>query len=148
MNPFLLRHDERLAEWREFRKTISEIPDDEKFLHVAKYWAQTPIKNIAYDIEDLGSLPTPWEMMYEGEWCRNSIAIGMEFTLRFAGIDENRMELRQIIDPTISDMMLALVIDEKYMLNYDWGNVTQYKLAKSVRIIKRIRHIKDKYVDV
>lgn len=145
LNPFLFGPDERLSHWRDFRKSISEIPDFDKLKAVVEYWAQAPLQNIAYDIEDLESLPTPWEMISDGNWCRNSIAIGMAFTLRLAGIDESRIELKMIIDPTISDMMLTVVVDAQHILNYDWGNVFSGKLSKDARTIKRVKVVKGKY---
>jgi hypothetical protein len=147
-NPFLLSPDERLANWRDFRKSIIDFSDEEKFQAVVDYWSHAPLQNIAYDIEDIENFPTPWEMVHAGEWCRNSIAVGMEFTLRLAGIDASRLELRMIIDPTISDMMLTVFIDNKYILNYDWGNVYTKKLSKDARNIKKIIFLKDQYKSV
>lgn len=148
LNPFLLSPDERLVNWKNFRKSIVEFSDEEKFQAVVDYWSRAPLQNIAYDIEDVENFPTPWEMVHAGDWCRNSIAIGMEFTLRMAGIDASRLELRMIIDPTISDMMLTVVVDNKYILNYDWGNVYTEKLSKDARIIKRIVFAKESYASI
>jgi hypothetical protein len=136
---------ERLTDWKKFRNAIIDFSEMEKFDAVVKYFSQAPLKNIAYDIEDIENIPTPWEMIHDGEWCRNSIAIGMEFTLRLVGIEASRLQLKMILDPTISDMMLTVVVDEKYILNYDWGNVFDKKLSKDARIIKKIVFKKDKY---
>jgi sugar phosphate isomerase/epimerase len=140
--------DERLADWRNFRKSITEIPELDQFNAVVNYWSRAPLKNIAYDIEDIENFPTPWEMIYAGDWCRNSIAIGMEFTLRLAGIDEKRLELRMINDSTISDMMLTVVIDSNYVLNYDWGHVFIGNLSKDAKIIKKVKIIGGKYRNI
>lgn len=140
-----MNSQDRLADWKNFRQSIAELSDIDKFKKVVEYWSQAPLEKIAYDIEDVENIPTPWEMMDANDWCRNSIAIGMEFTLRLSGVDKNRMELRMIIDPSISDMMLALIIDNRYILNYDWGNIYAQKLPKEARIIKRIKYIKNGY---
>jgi hypothetical protein len=92
---------------------------------VAKYWSNAPLKTIAYDISDCNTWLNPWEMIYANEWCRNSVAIGMENTLRLAGYPES-LTLQLILDRDIQEMLLVLNVDAKWILNYDWGTVKQY----------------------
>ncbi len=93
---------------------------------VARYWAKAPTSNFAYDIDDTDSIPSAWEMISTGEWCRNSIAIGMEFTLRLAGWPTDQLILALIRDFDISEMNLVLIIDESKLLNYTYGEVSEY----------------------
>lgn len=79
---------------------------------------------MAYDPEELNTYPTPWEMMSANDWCRNSIAVGMEFTLRLGGWAANRLQIQMIRDYDISDQKLVVIVDGKYFLNYEHGSVT------------------------
>ena len=102
------------------------MDDIQKLQAVAAFWAQAPLMLIAYDLEQPDQWPTPWEMIHANEWCRNSVAIGMEATLRLAGMAASRLLLRQIIDRDIQAMLLVLVVDNTWVLNYDWGSVLPY----------------------
>ena len=126
MNPFLLSHDERLSHWKKFRKSLTTMDEMAQLKAVAEYWAKAPLVSIAYDPSDATNWPTPWEMMSSNEWCRSSIAIGMENTLRLAGFSASRMKLKLIIDRDIQEMLLVLVIDDQWILNYDWGFIKPY----------------------
>ena len=95
----------------------------EQLQSVAQYWGQAPLSTMAYDPEMLETYPTPWEMISENDWCRNSVAIGMEFTLRLAGWDSSRLKIRMIRDYDISDQKLIVEIDEQKWLNYDYNCV-------------------------
>lgn len=123
MNPFLLTPRERLADWKKLRETLSTHPEREQLDMVAKYWAQAPVATFAYDADDPSSWPTAWEMISEGDWCRNSVAIGMEFTLRLSGWDAERLKLIHWHDFDLSDRILVLQVDAKYLLNFEYGEV-------------------------
>jgi hypothetical protein len=126
MNPFLLRTEDRLAHWKNFRKSLPLLDEMTQFTSVAEYWSKAPLVSIAYDSFDATTWPTPWEMIRNNEWCRNSVAIGMENTLRLAGFPSNRMTLTLIIDRDIQEILLILIVDRKWVLNYDWGMVLAY----------------------
>lgn len=123
MNPFLLNPRERLADWKTLRESLKTLPLDEQLARVAHYWGQAPLDRFAYDADDATSWPTMWEMIAENRWCRNSVAIGMEQTLRLSGIDASRLKLSYIKDYDLSDMVLVLIVDETYVLNYEHATV-------------------------
>lgn len=143
MNPFLLPPDQRLTHWRDFRKSLMTLDDYQKLVKVAEYWACAPLMAIAYDVNDASHWPTPWEMVHSNEWDRNSVAIGMESTLRLADVSADRMALRLILDRVMQLMLLVLVVDSTWVLNYDWGSVITY--PKTARIIKEWRYTGKNY---
>lgn len=138
MNPFVLSANDRLEHWKSFRNEIANIPEDEQLAQVAHYWSKAPLSKIAYDIEQPDTWPTPWEMVMAGDWCRNSVAIGMEFTLRLAGFNYSRMELTLIRDWDISEMILVLNIDQKTVLNYTYDSVAPYPQTRH-DVISRLK---------
>lgn len=143
MNPFLLPPDERMAHWKDFRKSLMINTDVTGALKaVAEYWAKAPLVLIAYDTNDALNWPSPWEMIQANEWCRSSVAIGMESTLRLAGLPADRMKLKLILDRDIQELLLVLIVDEAWVLNYDWGFVqpcptTDHRILKEWQYVGR-----------
>jgi hypothetical protein len=126
MNPFLLDPKDRLGNWKELRAALSGLPEDEQLKTVAEYWAKAPLDKFAYDIDQPDTIPSPWEMVSDGNWCRNSVAIGMEFTLRLAGWSPSRLRLAMMRDWDISEQIIVLIIDDSRVLNYSYGSVVEY----------------------
>lgn len=126
MNPFLLERDERMANWKAMRNGLAEMSEDDQMAKVAQYWSLAPLMKCAYDSYELEKWPGPWEMVMAGDWCRDSVAVGMEFTLRISGWSPDRLSLVMIRDYDLSDQMLALKIDNKILLNYSVGEVISY----------------------
>ncbi len=125
MNPFLMGPRERLADWKQLREGIKALPEAERLAQVATYWGKAPLARFAYDAEDAGSWPTIWEMINENDWCRNSVAIGMEQTLRLSGWDAKRLKLVFVKDHDLSDMMLVVQVDDRLWLNYEHNTVVE-----------------------
>lgn len=125
MNPFLMSSSQRMTEWKNFRHTLKSLSDTEQLKAVTEFWAQAPLMTIAHDPEELDCYPGPWEMMEQNDWCGNSIAVGMEFTLRLAGWDANRLRIIMLKDYDISEQKLVVEVDGKYLLNYEYGAVAE-----------------------
>lgn len=89
-NPFLLSPKQRLEEWKIFRNAITTLPDYNQLSEIASFWAQAPLSKFAYDPEQPSEWATPWEMIYEGDWCKFSVAIGMELLYDF--LDGNQKD--------------------------------------------------------
>jgi hypothetical protein len=123
MNPFLLNPRERLKNWKDLRQALPLLPEDEQLRQVAKHWSQAPLSRFAYDAENAESWPTIWEMIGENDWCRNSVAIGMEQTLRLSGWTPERLKLALVKDHDLSDMMLVVQVDNLFWLNYEYDSV-------------------------
>ena len=120
----MMAPDARLAHWKNFRNSLSGMAEIDQLAAVAEYWKWPPLKSVSCDPEALDLLPTPWEMMSANDWCRNSVAIGMDFTLRLSGWDSSRLLIKMMRDYDISEQKLVLEIDGKKLLNYDYGMVT------------------------
>ncbi len=146
MNHFFLSRDERVQHWKIFRDSLKELSDIEALNAVAHYWAQAPIMKRAYDDMDFSDWPSPWEMVHKGDWCQSSVAIGMEFTLRLAGWDANRLELITITDYDISEQKMILKIDESLVLNYTVGEVEEYPTTNHLIMIS-FRHDGKRYFE-
>lgn len=124
INPFLLPADDRLVHWQSFRKDLDGQPEPVQCAAVAQYWATAPLRRIAYDCAAPGTWPTIWEMIRSGEWCRDSIAIGMMGTLLLLGIEPRRLSLGLLHDRDIAAQIMVVRLDADWLLNYDWCLVT------------------------
>jgi len=124
MNPFLMQTQQLMSEWKAIRTQMETQTEKEQLQSVADFWAQAPLATMAYDPEALDTYPTPWEMMHENDWCANSVAVGMEFTLRLGGWSADRLRVRMMRDYDLSVQKLILEVDGKYLLNYEYSSVT------------------------
>lgn len=77
--------------------------------------------------------PTPWEILYSGKFCKNSISLLMFYTLTLTGSDNN-VELHLINDN--EDMYLVPVIDSKYVLNYELVQVCNFEELVDQFVVK------------
>lgn len=123
MNPFVLSPRDRLAHWKEFRKGLPAMPENEQLARTAEYWALAPLSRFAHDTEHPETWPSPWEMISDGYWCQRSIAIGMEFTLRLSGWDPARLLLADLRDYDVSEQFFVLIIDGIGVMNYTYAEV-------------------------
>lgn len=144
INPFLLSLDERLRHWKELRNSLVSMDELSCLQTVADFWSKAPLKTIAYDVSDPETWFTPWEMIRNNEWCRSSVAIGMENTLRLSGFSPDRLNLKLILDRNIQEVLLVLIIDDKWVLNYDWGCVRSYQ--KNHNVLKSWRFVGKSYL--
>lgn len=123
INPFLLQPRERMADWKAFRKSLPHMSETDQLSQTAVYWSQAPTLKSAYDIEAPQAWTTPWEMVQANNWCRFSLAIAMEFTLRLAGWTKDRMILKFIVDYDLAETFFVLEIDGKVWLNHEYRKV-------------------------
>ncbi len=134
VNPFISLNsgDDRLASWKELRRSLADLDEADALARVAEYWGCAPVSNFSYNPEMPEDWPSAWEMVSRGEWCRNMLAVAIEFTLRLAGWDASRLKLIYLRDYDISEELLILKIDDKYALNYSVGQVVDYPQTEQV----------------
>lgn len=142
-NPFMSSPEERLKYWKDFRENLTEYSEKEQLEKVNEFWNKAPLTNIAYDISNPESWGTPWEMIHLGEWCRYSIAIGMEFTLRLSGWNADRLNLVFAHDLEKEDTIFVLDVDKKFLLNYSLDLVETQK--RNWNVIERWQFINNKF---
>lgn len=139
-NPFLLAAEPRLRDWKAHRDRLAGCAEADQLDQVAAYWAQAPLLSLAYDPAAPAAWPGIWDMIRLGEWCRSSVAIGMEASLRLAGWPPARLTLQHIVVPDLAGMLLVLNIDNVWVLNYDWGRVVPHAGIAAHRVLHRMRH--------
>ena len=82
-----------------------------------------PISSWTIDPVDSSTWPTPWEMLHSGNFCDNSIALGMSYTIHYAN-EHIPNRLLYVTDRENSIQKLCALIDNKYLLNYSYGTIS------------------------
>jgi len=108
----------RLSMWRDFRKSLDTNNIIDVCDTVIKWWQTAPLIRIAIDPVNSSQWPTPWEMLHQGDFCENSLALGMSYTIYYAN-PNIKNELLYITCREHSLQRLCALIDDKYLLNYE-----------------------------
>lgn len=121
----------RLKMWREFRLSLDIENTLEVCQTVVDWWKSSPISSISIDPVDSNFWPTPWEMLHKGDFCENSLALGMSYTIYYANPRiPNRLVFVQ--NPKDSIQRLCALIDEKYLLNYRHGVISSRPKSETI----------------
>ena len=109
--------------WRDFRKSLDTNNIFDVCNTVIAWWQSAPLVSIAIDPVNSSQWPTPWEMLHQGDFCEDSLALGMSYTIYYANPDiEN--ELLYITCREKSLQRLCALIDNKYLLNFQHGVIS------------------------
>ncbi len=118
----MLSPAERLQDWRKFRETLTE--DDLDL--IIDWWSSLPFTMRAIDIYDSKQWPTPWELVYYGDYCKSSISLGIAYTLCLMdGNWQDRVKLLMIDDNGL-DIFLVVLLDDKYLINYGYKEIIEF----------------------
>jgi hypothetical protein len=140
LNPFVLAPNELLLAWREFRQSLNKLPEAEILPKIAQWFSLAPLGRWGLDPYDTKAWPTPWELIHQGDFCKSSLAYLMEQTLVLSGTifsDANRLKLILIHDmkPGEEDIYHVLLVDDKYLLNYSYGEVVDFDKVRDDFVI-------------
>lgn len=120
---FLLPSFERMMAWREFREGIKTFSEEKQLDEVASLGGLVPTVNYVIDPYKPDTWPTPWELVNKGDFDEASIAYFLEQTLILLGWDEARLNIIIANDTVEGKTKIALMVDEKYLLNWHHGRV-------------------------
>ena len=116
INVFQLNYDSRLRSWYELRIQIENVDIQTKSIEIDRYWQQCPLVNHHLHILDSDNWPGPWELLVENTYCVVARALGICYTLYLTGVDD--IKLVEATDKSGNDVVLVLVDNAKYILNY------------------------------
>jgi hypothetical protein len=113
----------RLSMWRDFRKSLDTNNIFDVCNTVIAWWQTAPLVSIAIDPVNSAQWPTPWEMLHQGDFCEDSLALGMSYTIYYANpAIEN--QLLYLTCREKSFQRLCALIDNKYLLNFERGVIS------------------------
>ena len=116
MNVFQLTYEARLSDWYDLRVRLEDSPIEEKCVEIDKWWQRAPLVTHHLHILDSENWPDPWQLLVENTYDEVARALGMCYTLLLLG--EDNVEIAEATDDTGNDVVIVLVDNVKYVMNY------------------------------
>jgi hypothetical protein len=115
-----LETGERLARWRDFRKSLDLLSLDSAVQATADFWQGCPFNPYYLDPADSESWPTAWDLITENYYCDLAKALGIVYTMHFSAHDQALApEIHIYIDPeTGYAYNLSVFAKGKYVVNF------------------------------
>ena len=113
----------RLSMWRDFRNALDTTNTLDVCNTVVQWWKSAPLVSISIDPVNSEQWPTPWEMLHQGDFCEDSLALGMAYTIHYAN-PNIKTELIYVTCIGKSFQRLCTLIDNKHLLNYEHGCIS------------------------
>ena len=135
MNVFQMSYDNRLQGWYDLRTRLKDLTIEEKCVEIDKWWQRAPLINHHLHTLDTKSWPDPWELLAENIYCDVAKALGMCYTLLL--LDVSEIELVEARNEQAEDVILVLVDNAKYILNY-WPDTVLSNKLSNFKIVKKI----------
>ena len=138
VNIFQTNYEARLRSWYELRQQLQNADIKTKCVEIDRFWQYTPLVNHHLHLLDSENWPDPWQLLVENTYCTVARALGMCYTLLLVGIDN--VEMVEAIDMQGNEVVLVLVDDAKYVLNY-WpetavnNHITDFVITRTYSIL-------------
>lgn len=116
MNVFQLNYEARLSDWYDLRVRLEDSSLEEKCVEIDKWWQKAPLITHHLHILDSENWPDPWQLLVENTYCEVARALGMCYTLLLLG--EVEIKLAEATDKMGDDVVIVLVDNAKYVMNY------------------------------
>lgn len=136
-NVFTLDYETRLRSWATLRDKIPELTLDQICIEVDAFWQRVPLMNHYLHVDYIKDWPDPWLLISDNLYCYYARALGMIYTLILTGT--KNIELVEAIDDNNNEVVLVLVDNAKYVLNYWPGTVvnniiTDFRITRTLDI--------------
>ena len=126
--------EERLKLWRKFRKDNENLEDQECLQAIVDWWKFTPIGSRAIDPYSKDTWPDPWQLIYEGNFDENAVALGIAYTLHLMEWPCT-VSLVQSEDKTFFG--LIVIVDDEYVLNYTYGEIDKFSEMQQISVLEK-----------
>jgi len=136
-NVFILDYEARLRAWHTLREKLKGLPIDQKCVEIDNFWQRVPMMNHYLHCDFIQDWPDPWQLISDNFYCYYGRALGMIYTLILT--DTKNIELVEAIDDNSNEVVLVLVDNAKYVLNY-WpdtvvnNHITDFKITRTLDI--------------
>lgn len=116
MNVFQNDYETRLKEWHNLKESVINLDTQSKCVQIDNWWQKAPIVTHYLHTHSISTWPDPWELLVENEYCYVARALGMCYTLYMTDVKD--FEMANAVDQMGNDVVLVLVDNAKYILNY------------------------------
>ena len=134
-----LKTSERVARWRDFRKTLNTLPLEDALRATIDFWHGCPFAPYYLDPDQPKKWPSPWELISENYYCDLAKALGMLYTLYLSDHKPLDIELSICVDSVDRQVYnLVSLAKGKYILNFSFNEVVNKKqLPKTLTVQHR-----------
>jgi hypothetical protein len=136
-NVFILDYEARLRAWATLRGKVQQLPVDQKCIEIDRFWQRVPLMGHYLHTDFIHEWPDPWQLISDNLYCYYGRALGMIYTLLLT--DTKNIELVEAKDDNNNDVVLVLVENAKYVMNY-WPDtvvnniITDFKITRTLDI--------------
>ena len=135
MNIFQSTYEARLQAWFQLRQYVINLPIEQQCITIDEWWQRAPLVTHHLHPYDMENWPDPWELLSENNYCEVARALGMCYTLILIGV--NDIELVLATNETAEDVVLVLVDNAKYIMNY-WPNTVISNSLKDFKVVNKL----------
>jgi len=136
MNVFQQDFYTRLKSWHDLRESLTNAELNTTCIKVDEFWQKAPIISHYLHPDFIDDWPNPWELINENMYCPYGRALGMVYTLLLLGIKDIDFVLAK--DDNSEEVVLVLVDDAKYILNY-WPDTVVNNSLDQFTIVKKFK---------
>ncbi len=130
-----LRVNDRLAEWKDFRHNLSDLPLDQAIQELNNMWSTAPYVTYYLDPSEPKSWPDPWTLLAENYYCNVAKSLGILYTIYFTSHRNMSMEIRVYYDYKDKERYTVAYLDKgKYILNYWPYEIVNTKLVEEKQL--------------
>tara|TARA_R110000744_G_scaffold180110_1_gene299123 strand:+ start:1794 stop:2234 length:441 start_codon:yes stop_codon:yes gene_type:complete len=126
---------ERLTEWKAFRTELFNLDDKsnaEYLQTLVDWWRLAPLSNRVIDPYNSEEWPNPWDLLWNGLYDENVIALGMAYTLELC---EWSCDILLVQDAVHSQVGLVIRLNDTYILNHNYGIVDDVSVLDKCEIL-------------
>lgn len=140
---FKLNAAERLTRWRDFRKSLDDLPLEKAVQATVDFWQGCPFSPYYLDSAKPDEWPNPWTLIEENYYCDIAKALGMLYTIKFTKHNPE-VELRAYYDPETKYTYNLVWIDGgKYVINLIEGEIVNKQLTDNLTLkVKYVEELK------
>lgn len=147
-----LKPDERLHEWRLFRKNLSQKDLESALKEVSRLWSYAPYVTHYLSPDLVEDWPEPWTLVHENYYCDLAKALGMLYTLYLSDHWNNsidNLEIRIYKNTDTHDILNTVWVNRgKYILNLTFDTVVNKILVDEKLVLKHKYTVKDLKLDL
>lgn len=129
--------DQRIVEWRSLRKEITTLSLEDKLNRISIFFKSIPLGKRCIDYYNPETWPSPWEILSEGMFCKNTAGLLIYHTVYIVLDESFRNNISLCLIEDSQDRYLVTIFDNKYVINYYLGEVVLFdEMKKDFKIIE------------
>jgi hypothetical protein len=122
--------DARLASWTFLREQCQNLPVESALARINDWWFRAPWQPYYLHWDDQLTWPDPWQLLSDNVYCELARGLGILYTITL--LDRADMAPSRLV-LTDDDRNLVLVAKEKYILNWESGNIVNTIQAGTIQ---------------